>query len=465
MPTPSDNPHPHDRQTDPVAPDARSAALPGEPELARKPPVLRRSTLQAICAIWLGLVVYGTLGPLGQRGGPWLAPVDDWCWIPPTYPVSYSTYNDMFTNVLVYVPVGVALTLLVRRRGGARGPELLLAMFLAVSLSYVTELLQQFMPARYSDRSDVIFNAGAALLGCLIAPHVQRLIRRGHQHAYERWRDRPWLVAAWAMTGLTFALMTLSWDVYWPSIEVNYRRSLDALDLRRFATFVVLGFLIAMAMVERHGCCALAFGEAIKRIFVCGVLFEAAQIFVKSHACGLLDISTTFVGSLAGIGAARWLGALSSANGGIPTATRRLLATVALLTLVAFGLVTGFGGPISLRDVPKGPELLRFPFELEFHESFDQAMISTGESLFLYAAVTALCLYLTHGRGRLVALLLLMGMAGLTQMVQPAFLGGAADVTPLLLAFAAWLIVLRCWKALALPGRRLAPQPASPTVA
>jgi VanZ family protein len=452
MPATSDNPHPHDRHTDPVAPAGRPAAVPGEPGLARKPPVLRRSTLRAICVIWLGLVVYGTLGPLGYGEGVWLAAADNWRWIPPTYAVNYNAYNDLFTNVLVYVPVGVALALLIRRRGGARGLELLLAMSLAVSLSYVTELLQQFMPARCSDRADLIFNSGAALLGCLVAPHAQRVIRRGHQYAYEHWRHRPWLAAAWVMTGLTLALMTLPWDVYWPSVEIDYRRGLDSLDFRRFVTFCLLGFLIAMAMVERHGLCARAFGEAIKRIFVCGVLFEAAQIFIRSHACGLLDMSTALLGGLAGIGAARWLAALSSTRGNVPTVTRQLLATAALLALAAFGLVAGIGGGAALGDHPQGLELVRVPFQLEFRESFDRVLISAGEALFLYAAVTALCLYLTQGSGRRVALLLLMGMVGVAQLGKVLLLRGAADVTPLFMALAAWLVVVRCWSAFAPPG-------------
>ena len=466
MSTRSSNPHPHDRRTDTPAPPGQPPVAPGggaEPGGMTKPAVLRRSTLRTLCVVWLGLVIYGTLGPLGYRGDEmavaewivpqWLAPVENWSWFPPGHAVNYHRYNDVFTNVLVYVPVGIALALLIRRRGGVRGLELLLAMSLAVGLSYVTELLQQFMPARSADRGDLLVNSAAALLGCLIAPRAQRVIRQGHEYAYERWRDRPWLVLAWVMTGLTLALMTLPWDLYWPSIEVEYQRSLDPLDFRRFATFGLLGFLIAMAMIERYGPRGQALGEAIKRIFVCGVLFESAQMFVKSHACGLLDMGTAFVGGLLGIGAASWLAGRSLTRGGLPTAARRASATLLLVGLVLFGLIAGMSGTDVLGADPQGPRVLWCPFQVQFLESFDRVLINAAESLLLYATVAMLCLYLTGGHGQCVALLLLLGMVGVAQTAQILVVGRVADVTPLFMAVAAWLLAVRCWNAF-VPRRR-----------
>ena len=67
MVTPPRNPHPRDRHTDPVPPTGKPAVLFDGVEIGRKPPVLRRSTVKVACAIWLGLVIYGTLGPLGYR--------------------------------------------------------------------------------------------------------------------------------------------------------------------------------------------------------------------------------------------------------------------------------------------------------------------------------------------------------------------------------------------------------------
>ena len=448
MVTPSENQHPRDRQSDlPVVASPPGLSDDSHHHRLHKPPVLRRSTIKWLCAGWLLLVVYGTLGPLGVGRKPWLVPVESWNWIPAVHSQTFDSYNDLFTNIAVYLPVGVALTLLIRRRGGPRGLELLPAMFLAVTLSYVTELLQQCMPARCSDRGDLYVDAAAALVGCLIAPRVQRLIRGGHQYAYDNWRERPWLLAAWLMTLITAGLMTLPWDFYWPSLEIEYFRNLDLLDLRRFGTFVLLGFLIAMAMIERHGYGARAVGEAVKRIFIYGVYFEAMQIFLRSHACGLLDISTAFFGGMAGAGVARWLTGMSLEKGGIPTSTRRAFALVLVLGLVGFGLLPGIATAKNAGTTVYDPKFLLLPFQLDFLESFDRVMIAAAEALFLYGSLTMLCLYLRHESGRWVALLLLFGIVSFNELSKILIRDMTADITPALMGLASWMIAVRCWNA------------------
>jgi hypothetical protein len=411
-----------------------------------KPPVLRRSTICWMSVLWIGLVLWGTLGPMGLGKKPWIAPIEDWRWIPPVVPLSHASYNDIFTNVLVYLPVGVALGLLMRRRGGFWPGELTVAMILAISLSYTTEFLQQFMPARTFDRVDLFVDSAAALLGCLLAPRAQRGIRRAHGHLYANQRRHPWLMSAWIMTGITFVLMSMPWDFYWPSLEINYRRSLDLLDIRRFGTFLVLGFFVAMAMIERHGRVSSAYGEAIKRIFICGVYFEAMQIFIHSHACGLLDISTAFFGGLAGIGAARWLTGTTLLRGDLPSHTRRLLASIVLLVLIGAYVVFGVAEGLRHATPQIGTPPLWLPFQMQFLESFDRAMIDIFENLFIYGTVTMICLYLTMGAGRLLSFVVLFGMIGIVQLFRGALEQRGFDLTPFVTAIVAWLTILRCWK-------------------
>jgi hypothetical protein len=56
-------------------------------------------------------------------------------------------------------------------------------------------------------------------------------------------------------------------------------------------------------------------------------------------------------------------------------------------------------------------------------------------------------------------------LVGFAQLVQACFLRGVADVTPLVLAVAAWLIGIRCWRAFVpqrvLPGEYAAHTPAT----
>jgi len=415
-----------------------------------KPPILRRGTLHTLCLASLALIVYGTLGPLGLRGGPWLTAPEDWHWLPGMEPTSR---NDLITNVLVYIPVGVALRLLLRRRGHAGVGDLSLALVLAVGLSYVTELLQQCMPARSSSLVDVIVNSCAALMGCIAAPSLQRIARRLHQMAFWHWQEHPWYAVAWAMTALTAYLMMFPLDLTWPAIETDPYRQLDLLDFRRAAAFGMLGFAITMAMIERIGPGREAIGEAVKRIFVCGVLLEFTQIFIESHACSLLEIGTALFGGIAGCGAARWLAGVRVEKSDWLSRGRRAFALVLLLATLGFSLVSGVldggagqGGSIGVR-------VLWVPLQTQFLQPFDRVVIETAESLFVYASLTMLCLYLTSGDGRRLALLLLAGLVGVVQGVRVLFLREAVDVTPVLIALVAWVVTVRCWRAFLPRGR------------
>jgi len=153
-----------------------------------KPPVLRRRTLRWAAVAVLTLIVWGTNGPLGADGRAWLRPVDSWRWSPAWTP---SGWDDVATNFVVYLPVGFAFRLLVRRRGRAGWADFTLAIALSATLSYLTELAQQAMPARVSSLTDVAVNTAAAACGALAAPVAQRGLRAVHAAAHAHLS--PWL--------------------------------------------------------------------------------------------------------------------------------------------------------------------------------------------------------------------------------------------------------------------------------
>lgn len=72
---------------------------------------------------------------------------------------------DVVGNVLLFVPVGVALAGLSRARH--LGWLLLTTVGLAATLSISVELVQRLIPGRTTDIDDVIFNTLGALLGAL----------------------------------------------------------------------------------------------------------------------------------------------------------------------------------------------------------------------------------------------------------------------------------------------------------
>jgi VanZ family protein len=100
---------------------------------------------------------------------------------------------DIASNLLGYLPLG-ALLVLAARRGGARagaGAALALALCLAAGLSYLTEVLQHFLPGRVPAVEDFLMNSAGALGGALLAllGHTLGLVDRWHG-LRGRWFER-----------------------------------------------------------------------------------------------------------------------------------------------------------------------------------------------------------------------------------------------------------------------------------
>lgn len=426
-----------------------------------KPPVLRRATLRLMCVACLALVVYGTLGPLGYGQGPWLAPVESWRWLPALHPCDF---NDILTNFVVYLPVGIAFRLLVRRRGWAGWPDMTVGFVLAVALSHATEVLQQFMPARSSNLTDVHVNAAAAFIGCLIAPLVQNAIRRLHAATFHLWHSSPWTVLAWAAMAATAVLMTAPWDFTWSSAELQLRRPIDVSDIRRFGIFAVVGFCVTAALVQRIGDRSLALRTALSRVFLFGLTLELAQIFLASHACGLLDIVLATFGG--GMGCA---GALAFVESGLAAGAAgcrakpqhaqvgkrilqwyrghagawRIPAFIALLATVVYAVVVAIGHGDPSATHAGGFDIRWMPFQPHFLKPFRVVITDAAENCAVYAFLTVLCMFLNSSHGRAAALLLLIGLVGSIESYQMLVEGGTADTTPLLLAVTTWFVTIR----------------------
>jgi hypothetical protein len=69
-------------------------------------------------------------------------------------------------------------------------------------------------------------------------------------------------------------------------------------------------------------------------------------------------------------------------------------------------------------------------------------------SIALYTLITLLCLLLTRGRGRVAAMLLLIGMLASAELGRALLRDQPVDVTSLVLAVFAWLIAVRTWNAI-----------------
>lgn len=471
-------------------PDRHSDPRPSHPITAARPALLSRGKLRWLCVASLAVIVYGTLGPLGLRGHAWLDFSRPWSFV---LTWERSDWNDWVTNLLVYLPVGFALRLLVRRRGFAGMADFVVACIGAAALSYITEVLQQFMPARSSNLQDVLANSLAGMVGAALAPMLQLSARRVHAHTYEQWQSNPWSVASGLWILLTIGLMILPIKLAHPIIETSLDRGLDLDDVRRFSVFVVMGGLMTVARWRGVGDCLASLPPVIMRILGFAVGLELLQVFSSEHACGLLDMLVAAMGGLFGCGGALILiergafGAPGKRPSGPPpglvqraiylvvtafadiarivswigspgrgdqrsTVTRQLIGVSVIATSI-FAFAAGISRHEPDALTAHGPQVRLVPFQVHFMKPFPQALSMIVEDLVTYGMLAALCLYLTRGASRGVVLMLLVGIVGVTESYRAATGRGAADITSLLIAVVAWLVTTRAWDLLQ-PRRR-----------
>ncbi len=440
-----------------------------------KPPILTRAAQRWLCIACLLTIVHGTLGPIGPRHGLWLRPTAAWRWLPEQRP---SDLNDVVTNLAVYVPVGVAFRLLLRRRGRAGWSNLLWAWGASVLLSYVTELLQQFMPARSSSLTDVYVNSVAALGGALVAVPFQRLLRHLHGVVFVRVRDRRqvWSVASRLALGSTFVLMTMPWGLRRPTMILGLDRPLalgDPWCFGRFAAFAGLGFLAAgegraLGYDRRR-----ALRRAVVGMAAFATLLELVQAALAGHVSSLAQALIATAGGAAGAllavtlfhaaapGLAPEQGELRPATSDAPPRSsppRRWPLTILLGTLLCVMLWS------LVADVRHGalrhePLFDWIPFRAHFRVSFAVMLADLFQQCGLYAFITFVCLSLTQGRRPLLALFLLGTLAAVVEVGHAYLKDHGADTTAPLLVLASWFATRRVWNAVYPLGRA---RPAAP---
>lgn len=116
----------------------------------------------------------------------------------------YITRTDLATNLLVYAPLGYALSLQFSRPG-KRPRGVVLSCIAGLLLSLMMESGQQLLPGRIASNLDMLTNGLGALSGALISLHHGRWLRA--MRAAERWRTR-WFKAGSA-TNVGLALLAL----------------------------------------------------------------------------------------------------------------------------------------------------------------------------------------------------------------------------------------------------------------
>lgn len=201
-----------------------------------------------LAVAWTLLAVYGGLYPFsgwsdsGAGIGDFL--VADW--------PRYTTVFDLSTNVAAYVPLGFLWVAVLRPRlSQPRVAAVLAATLIGMSLSLVTETLQNFLPSRVPSNLDLACNALGSLLGALAgARWSQSLLDGGRLHAL---RTRFLLRGTLADAGLLLLLLWLLTQLN-PGILLFGNGGLRGLiDLPALLPYSAEGFVrIEAAIVASH---------------------------------------------------------------------------------------------------------------------------------------------------------------------------------------------------------------------
>ncbi|MGR6034889.1 MAG: VanZ family protein [Candidatus Nitrosoglobus sp.] len=164
--------------------------------------------------IYVGFLIYGTLYP--WQG--WRVPSEieqrlafEYGWKP--------SYSDIFTNVIVYIPLGFLLAHIVISRSSIT--KLFVALLGGTLLSFLLESLQIYLPTRVPSLLDLMFNAMGAFVGggifiafCPQGGIYTRLllIRQAHVRSGALASASLFLLGVWAIS------QTIPWM---PSLDIS----------------------------------------------------------------------------------------------------------------------------------------------------------------------------------------------------------------------------------------------------
>jgi VanZ family protein len=153
------------------------------PTMAR--PARHHSSATPLALAYAALVVYASLYPLSDwrwPPGQTLADLAKLPWPPWRDPA------DLWLNGLGYLPLGLLASVAARRSGLGHLAALGLGLLAPSALSYLCEVLQQFVPTRHPSLKDWAMNSVGATLGLLLATGFHRLGLADRWHALRgRW--------------------------------------------------------------------------------------------------------------------------------------------------------------------------------------------------------------------------------------------------------------------------------------
>jgi len=421
-----------------------------------KPPIFRRRTTTIIALIGIVLIIYGTLMPFQidpQRTLTWKLE-----WYRPVP-------GDTVANFLMYIPIGIFLRLMVRRRGSCWLMECLSALSLAFGISYLTEVAQTILAARCASYTDTIVNMCGAFVGICFAPMLQRLLRNFHGWLYNNIRHRPFESAATVLMLCICIHALFPFDVHptknqvsssidifysmpvslpWTSVnDVHAALSTQQLVDKTVAagSYGLLALFLLLSAREAGRSSTTAAWYAFSRSALLVLVIEAIQLFTISHVTDPRDV-------LLG-----WLCCAMASGIGLrlamyfPQIHNRPMLFIKWIVMISGILLIGWAGATVFFSNSRG--VLHadtwLPMVSNFHHSWNSLLGHYVIAFFRYGIAAALLILWYRSKGRsFKASLIIIGtltVAWLVTMIQVFYRQKTFDSAQLLLAvLAGWLL-------------------------
>lgn len=414
-------------------------------------PLLAWCTL-AVC----GCVTSGTLLPF-HFDTP-VAGASEWFGLARVgWPVS--TVDDLVTNVAIYIPIGLLLSLLLGRHVRSNLRRVLLVTAAGLSMSLGLEWMQTMMSSRYASWMDVGMNGLGTTLGAMAAVLVGafRGIRdRLESHA----RLRPWSTATAALAVGLMAYHMVPFDFVgnssamrrslaqtslWPltgTATVDFSSVGEWIRISGYASpFGLLAFIGVLGRRERGMTGAASRRAMLTGIAVIPLALEVSQIFVASHAFDLMDwLAGATGGAIGAIVACRWCA------GGRSVSARAVFAGAVFLQVPYLLVNSATALDLSLSDALQS-RLVWMPFAGHFARPFGAAMADIIATAVTFVIFAGLVRGLWGGGDRIrravFIVLPVVTVASICELMQMFASSHTPDVTtPLIAVMAAVVVVL-----------------------
>lgn len=371
--------------------------------------------------------------------------------------------SDVITNIVIFVPIGLLISMRLQRSGRHRVLALILPIAAAALISFASEAGQTLIPQRTASFTDMLLHGVGTLVGIsLAAPCLHlggRLITQLKLAlALHPQRALFWIIVTLVIlaklapfdftitpTGLAGSLATARWSPFGAPRAVPQSIPEELVEMAgSFFAFALLGILGTRSLREdgeRPSVCAV---NTIAKLILLAVAIELVQIVIASHTCDAVDALTHVYGAVVGtvlgltLIAKRRAADLAPAN----LAIEHVLLTAALV--VQFVLIVAYAFPADAQwALPSADSIQWVPFHAQFKSPFAVAAGRIVSSFMWYAsfaAIAAVVLARRVQQHRLVpACLVTVGVVTLAEAAQAFSATRTADVTEPLLAVIASL--------------------------